>query len=79
MKVKDLIKALQQCPQELDVTLYYDGDSRLNCDGAFLIENCERYDLNKDEYITNDVLVLCETNDVYNYQNAKWFFKSAGE
>lgn len=71
MKVHELIASLQECPQDLEVTIYYDGDARLVCDGAFYLSDIEIG--NPDERV--DSLVLCETADVYNYKNAKWFFK----
>lgn len=77
MKVSELIEKLKTCPQNLEVMIYYDGDSRLICDGAFLEKDKTLY--NNDEDALDkicDVLVLCESDDVYNEEDyAGWFFK----
>ena len=74
MIVSELIELLKQCPQDLHVVMYYDGEPRLDCDSAFYFEKLAMWDNDKYELVSRDSLVLCEKSDVYNYKNAKWFF-----
>lgn len=70
MKVSELIEKLKECPQDLEVYMYHDGDARLECDGAMLFKDVDNWD----DYSIKDILVLCETRDVYNCKNKHWFF-----
>jgi len=75
MTVGQLIKQLQKLPENYDVMLYYDGAPRLICDGAFYTQNEEVYNSSSEEYIIlPNVVVLCETNDVYR-NKCNWLFK----
>jgi hypothetical protein len=78
MTVKQLIEKLKDCPQDLVVMMYYDGAARTMCDGAFEQKNLEVF-LNGDDDYTKaitDVLVLCETEDVYDMpKDSVWYFK----
>lgn len=78
MKVYELIEQLQKVDQNLEVLMYYDGDARLVCDGAFTIKNFELTDYSVDESFSvyTDALVLCETNDVYNVKDdSRWVWR----
>lgn len=87
MKVAELIEQLKKCPQDLTVSIYYDGDARLSCDSAFYEKDFEFWNESKNKFVTVGSLVLCQKSDVYNKKNAKWFFnknimvvtESAGE
>jgi hypothetical protein len=74
MKVSELIEQLKKCPQYLTVSIYYDGDARLSCDSAFYEKDFEFWNERKAEFVTVKSLVLCKKSDVYNKENAKWFF-----
>lgn len=74
MKVSELIEQLKKCPQDLTVSIYYDGDARLSCDSAFYEKDFEFWNEGKGRHDTVKTLVLCQKSDVYNKQNAKWFF-----
>lgn len=73
MKVKELIEKLQLADQELDVLMYYDGAPYLICDSAYVSTSHEIYD-----YKNTKVLVLCEYEDVYDFDtiNDYWIFKN---
>ncbi len=66
MKVKDLIKGLLKCPQDLDIELYYDGSPGPVPDFAYLRP--------KDEY-KDEIVVLGESASIYNLEeNEKILF-----
>lgn len=70
MKVKRLIELLSNCPQDLDVAMYYDGAPRLMVDSAFLDKISVWKD---DDQQWLNVVVLCEKDDAYNYYGP-WLF-----
>jgi len=75
MKVAELIEKLKECDQTLDVFMYYDGDARLMCDGAFFRPSHENW--NSEDALYTRALVLCETSDVYRTEpDDVWQFKA---
>ena len=76
MKVAELIEQLKKCPQDLTVSIYHDGDARLSCDSASYEKDFEFWNECKNKFVIVTVgsLVLCQKSDVYNKENAKWFF-----
>ena len=69
MKVKELIAKLKDCPQDLPVYLYYDGDARLIPDMGFQA-SVRFWD---EDIIEGESVVLGMERDIYNIDDtARW-------
>lgn len=65
MKVRDLILKLQNCDENLEVVMYYDGNARFIIDGAFFRPNFEYWDSNTATERSTSAVVLCNVNETY--------------
>ena len=77
MTVKKLIEHLKKCDQDLPLAIFYDGEVRLFCDGAFICETSVNYIGEKKK----NYVVFCQTCDVYNAKENEytWLFLNEKE